>query len=76
MTCPEMHFVEWDFFRELPFLVEKDPELLKQAEWLLRRAREINKNIIDKNQYIQTAMSLSASQRGLNFYQLDGILQL
>jgi hypothetical protein len=76
MTCPEMHFVEWDFFRELPFLVEKDPELLKQAGWLLRRAREINKNITDRNQYIQEAMSRSASQRGLNFYKLDGILQL
>jgi len=45
MTCPEMHFVEWDFFKELLFLVEKDPEFLKQAGWLLRRAREINKAI-------------------------------
>jgi hypothetical protein len=45
MTCPEMRFVEWDFFRELPFLIEKDPELLKQAGWLLRLAREINKTI-------------------------------
>jgi hypothetical protein len=76
MTCPEMHFVEWDFFKELPFLVEKDPELLKQAGWLLRRAREINKAISDRNNYIQAAINLTASQRGgLNFYQLDGILQ-
>lgn len=76
MTCPEMRFVEWDFFKELPFLVEKDPELLKQAGWLLRRAREINKAISDRNNYIQAAINLTATQRGgLNFYQLDGILQ-
>jgi hypothetical protein len=76
MTCPEMHFVQWDFFKELPFLVEKDPELLKQAGWLLRRAREINKAISDRNNYIQAAIELTATQRGgLNFYQLDGILQ-
>jgi hypothetical protein len=76
MTCPEMHFVEWDFFKELPFLVEKDPELLKQAGWLLRLARLINKAISDRNNYIQAAIELTASQRGgLNFYQLDGILQ-
>jgi hypothetical protein len=76
MTCPEMHFVEWDFFKELPFLVEKDPELLKQAGWLLRRASEINKAISDRNNYIQAAVNLTASQRGgLNYYQLDGILQ-
>jgi hypothetical protein len=64
MTCPEMHFVEWDFFKELPFLIEKDPELLKQAGWLLRRAREINKTISDRNNYIQTAMSITANQKG------------
>jgi hypothetical protein len=76
MTCPEMHFVEWDFFKELPFLIEKDPELLKQAGWLLRRAHEINKTISDRNNYIQTAMSITANQKGgLNFYQLDSILQ-
>jgi hypothetical protein len=71
-----MHFVEWDFFKELPFLDEKDPELLKQAGWLLRRAREINKAISDRNNYIQAAINLTASQRGgLNYYQLNGILQ-
>jgi hypothetical protein len=64
MTCPEMHFVEWDFFKELPFLVEQDPELLKQAGWLLRRAREINKAISDRNSYIQAAINLNASQGG------------
>jgi hypothetical protein len=74
-TCPEMHFVEWDFFKELPFLIEKDLELLKQAGWLLRQAREINKTISDRNQYIQAAMSLTTSRRGgLYFYQLDGVL--
>jgi hypothetical protein len=76
MTCPEMHFVEWDFFKELPFLVEKDLELLKQAGWLLRRAREINKAISDRNNFIQAAINLTSNQGGrLNFYQLDGILQ-
>jgi hypothetical protein len=58
MTCPEMHFVEWDFFKELPFLVEKDPELLRQAGWLLRRAREINKAISDRNGAVRSVVGI------------------
>lgn len=30
-TCPELQFIEWDFFKETPFIVEKDPELLSAA---------------------------------------------
>jgi hypothetical protein len=42
-TCPELHLIEWDFFKELPFIFEKDPELLKQSHWLISQSREIGK---------------------------------
>ncbi|MFI5020692.1 MAG: hypothetical protein ACHQRJ_03425 [Alphaproteobacteria bacterium] len=77
MTCPEMHFIEWDFFKELPFIVEKDPELLKQAAWLISRSREIANATKNRNRYIEMALSTTSSQQGaLNFHQLHSVLQL
>jgi hypothetical protein len=35
MTCPELHFIECDFWKEIPFIIEKDPELIKQSGWLI-----------------------------------------
>jgi hypothetical protein len=32
-TCPELQFIEWNFFKEAPFIAEKDPELLKNTGW-------------------------------------------
>jgi hypothetical protein len=29
-TCPEIHFIECDFFKETPHIMEKDPELLNK----------------------------------------------
>lgn len=75
MTCPEMHFAEFDFLEKLPFLIERDPELVKKAGWLISFSREINNAIIERNKNIQVAVA-SAQQGGLNFYQLDNILQL
>ena len=35
MKCPDMHFYEFDFLDRLPFIVEKDVELLQQAGWMI-----------------------------------------
>src|SRR6266403_4273387 len=40
-TCPELVFIEWDFFKEVPFIVEKDPELLKNTGWVRSQSHEI-----------------------------------
>lgn len=76
MTSPEIHFVEVDFFREMPFIAEKDPNLVKDAGWLVGRTRAIHSTMNDRNRYIEAARGSTFGQGGaLNFWQLDSILQ-
>jgi hypothetical protein len=48
MTCPEMYFVEVDYFREMPFIAEKDPNLVNDAGWLVGRTREMKTTMRDR----------------------------
>ncbi len=76
MTSPEIYFVEVDFFREMPFIAEKDPNLVKDAGWLVGRTKEMNNTLRDRNRYIEAARGATFGQGGaLNFWQLDSILQ-
>lgn len=76
MTCPELHFREFDFLEKLPFLIESDAELVKKAGWLVNHSRLLHNAIVDQNAGILEARSAIAQTGGLNFHQLDGILQL
>jgi hypothetical protein len=77
MTCPEIYFVEVDFLRKMPFIVKKDPSLVKDTGWLVGRTKEINSTVHDRNRYIETAREVAFSQKGgINFWQLDSILQI
>jgi hypothetical protein len=76
MTSPEIYFVEVDFFREMPFIAEKDPNLVKDAGWIVGRTKEMYSTMHDRNKYIETASGGAFGQGGgLNFWQLDSILQ-
>jgi hypothetical protein len=76
MTSPEIYFVEVDFFREMPFIAEKDPNLVKDAGWIVGRTKEMYSTMHDRNKYIETARGGAFGQGGgLNFWQLDSILQ-
>ncbi len=73
-TCPELQFIEWDFFKEVPFVVEKDPELLKNTGWVRGQSREINTAIKNHNDHLMDAMQTTMHQGGLNTSQLYSIL--
>jgi hypothetical protein len=75
-TCPEMHFIELDFFRELPFIVEKDPELLKQTGWLISQSRDLATAIKNRNSHIVAAMRTTTDKGGLKLAELNSILHL
>lgn len=75
MTCPDMHFYEFDFLDKLPFIVEKDVELLQQAEWMINEQRVLRSAMKDRNNFIETAR-ITTTQGEQTFYQLDTILQL
>lgn len=73
-TCPELHFIEWDFFKEVPFLVEKDPELLKNTGWVRGQSHEINTAIKTHNAHLMGAMQTTMHQGGLKTSELYSIL--
>jgi hypothetical protein len=50
-------------------------ELVKKTGWIISLSRILNNAIRDRNKYIETARA-AAAQGGLNFYQLDSVLQL
>src|SRR5882672_3776581 len=64
-TCPEMHLIEWDFFRETPFIVEKDPELLKQTGWLISQSRELATAIKNRNRHLFDSRNFTTQHGGL-----------
>ena len=71
MTCPDLHFIESDFWKEIPFIIEKDSELVKQFGWLMSYAREIQNATGQRNKNIEAARILASQQGGgLNFYVL------
>jgi len=73
-TCPELHFIEWDFFKEVPFIVEKDPELLKNTGWVCSQSLEINTAIKNHNAHLMSAMQTTMHQGGLKTSELYSIL--
>jgi hypothetical protein len=74
--CPDVHFIEWDFFEKLPFLAEKDPELLRQTHWLISQSRDLMNAIKNQNSATQNAGSKTIQEGGLKLSALYSILHL
>jgi hypothetical protein len=73
-TCPEIHFVEVDFFKELPFIVEKDPQLLQQTSWLISQSHALAIAIRTRNSRIESGARITTQQGGLKFAEFDSLL--
>jgi hypothetical protein len=71
-----MHLIEWDFFKEMPFVVETDPELLKQTGWLISQSRTLATAIQNRNRNIISAMQTTNQQGGLKTQEIRSILHL
>ena len=64
MTCPELCLIEYDFAKELPFVIERDPEMVKHSGWLVGGAREIKDITARRNRNIEDAFSLTGIRDG------------
>jgi hypothetical protein len=73
--CPEISFFECDFWKDLPFIVEKNPEILKKSGWLMSFAKEIRNNIAQRNGIIDDRVALSHQESGLNFRVFGSMVQ-
>jgi hypothetical protein len=74
--CPDVHLIEWDFFEKLPFLAEKDPELLRQTHWLISQSRDLATAIKTQNSSTQEALRNTIQEGGLKLSALNSILNL
>ena len=53
--CPELFFFELEFLKEIPFVLEKDPEILKLSGWMTNFMNELRNNLKDRNERIDAA---------------------
>ena len=60
--CPEPHFVELEFFKEIPFVLAKDPELLKVSGWVMSYTRALRDILSERNKRIDMATSASTTE--------------
>jgi hypothetical protein len=74
--CPEIVFFECNFWEKLPFIVEQEPEVLKQSGWLVNLAAEMIDHIRQRNSNIYATITLMNQQEGsLGFYVVGTIVQ-
>ncbi len=55
MTAPDYNFLEHDFIGNLPFVIGKEPELLKQSNWLIDHMRVLRSYLRERNGQIASA---------------------
>jgi hypothetical protein len=50
--CPEPYFIELEYFKEIPFVLAKDPELLKLSGWMVNYTRALKDILSERNKRI------------------------
>jgi len=77
MTCPTMYLIECDFAKELPFVIERDPEMVKHSGWLVTGVREIKDATARRNRNIEDATSVPAHREGAqNLYSFKSVIRM
>ncbi len=75
-VAPEMYLVKIYFLDKLSFIVEKDPELLKQTIWTANLSRILKTLILESNKQIEIVHNILRRENGqLSLYQLGNTLQ-
>ena len=61
--CPKPYFINIDFFKDIPFVLAKDPELLKRSGWMVSYIRALKELLIERNRRIEMAASADVTKR-------------
>ena len=72
MTAPELNFLEYDFFAKLPFVLGKEPDLLKQSLWSTHTSRVLRKLLQDRNNQIDFARAQGL--KGIRFADIGSAI--
>jgi hypothetical protein len=63
--CPEPYFIYLEFFKDIPFVVAKDSELLKRSGWMMFYAQALKELISEQNRRIEIAERVSLDFKNL-----------
>jgi hypothetical protein len=55
--CPELYFIDLEFFENIPFVMEKNSELLKRSGWVVSYTRMLKEILSERNKRIDMATS-------------------
>jgi hypothetical protein len=58
--CPEPYFTDLEFFKEIPFVLAKDPELLKLSGWMVSYTWALKQLLSERNKRIDIATNNAA----------------
>jgi hypothetical protein len=77
MTCLDMYLIEYDFAKELPFVIERDAEMVKHSGWLVAGVREIRDVTSRRDRNIEDAMSVTGLREGArNLYSFKSVIRM
>jgi hypothetical protein len=75
LTFPETYLIEYDFSKELPFIIERDAEIVKHSGWLVNGVRELKDITARRNRCIEGALRIPDGQGGTNLEQFRMVLR-
>jgi hypothetical protein len=55
--CPEPYFIDLEFFKDIPFVLGKDPELLKRSGWMVSYVRALKELLSERNKHLDIAVA-------------------
>ena len=67
-TCPEICLIEYDFSKVLPFVIERDAEIVKYSGWLVAGVHEIKETTARRNRYIEKVIDGGFQQAADNLH--------
>jgi hypothetical protein len=53
--CPDPYLIDVEFFKEIPFILAKDPDLLKRSGWIIMSTRHLKHVLSERNKNIDLA---------------------
>ncbi len=75
MTAPPVYFIEYEFLEKLPFLTEKDPNLVMDSAHQIECARRLVAYLADRNKLIDSAKGALSPLGTMTAAQLHSVLQ-
>jgi hypothetical protein len=76
MISPVPYLIEYDFLEKLPFLLEKQPNLVMESAKQIHFTRQITLRIAERNQHVTNATSNVFQTGTASFNQIQMIIQL